>query len=551
MDANANVLMQQQQHIMHYGTHPMGRGPPGRPSPLGGGGGGGGGQRHQQRPPPQKQPSSPGVIFHPALFGSNVGPRPQQQRPVPNLRPRQPPPPHQEALMYGGRIALPPPGGGRGGGGGGGGGHGGPGPPPNQHDPFLEEQVEILHEKMEGLEGELRYAWRALDVLSQEYVKMWQRLEKMEGLLSEQQTVITQLIDLYSVESSDTAPENGKSGGNSPTSPPDGDGVLVSLRHQAVPDENFYKALNAVHGDANTDMRLGDDRSQDDEDEDSAAGGKIIFPPGQSPKLRGKGNYISTFESSGSKKRKIKNGQRRGSQGDSDDAKSVSSTISLVRSEGVGEFPLPSDLSPAGYENMTPPSKPPSPPKKSAVSETKKKKSKKNNEPQNIIDEMVPPIGPLQLIGGRYSFSLMDANGDGPLLFRGGNVLQPDQHQGGDIPLRAQQVANGKPLFPSLQTAMVTPKEATDVRTDGRPAPSQKDTSRKGSKSNNNGKTKEEVKEKKEKKKNRKESKEREKESLSTPVKKQQAKVELIKKSDKKICSNFWELGFIFFKFKV
>ena len=95
--------------------------------------------------------------------------------------------------MYGGRIALPPPGGGRGGGGGGGGhgGHGGPGPPPNQQDPFLEEQVEILHEKMEGLEGELRYAWRALDVLSQEYVKMWQRLEKMEGLLSEQQTVIT------------------------------------------------------------------------------------------------------------------------------------------------------------------------------------------------------------------------------------------------------------------------------------------------------------------------------------------------------------------------
>ena len=46
---------------------------------------------------------------------------------------------------------------------------------------LLEEQVEILHEKMEGLEGELRYAWRALDVLSQEYVKMWQRLEKMEG----------------------------------------------------------------------------------------------------------------------------------------------------------------------------------------------------------------------------------------------------------------------------------------------------------------------------------------------------------------------------------
>jgi hypothetical protein len=139
-------------------------------------------------------------------------------------------------------------------------------PPPAQpsHDAFLEEQVEILHEKMEGLEGELRYAWRALDVLSQEYVKMWQRLEKMEGLLSEQQTVITQLIDLYSVESSDTAPENGKSGGGSPATPVDG--ILVSLCQQAVPDENFYKALNAVHGDAKADMRLGDEQSHDDDE---------------------------------------------------------------------------------------------------------------------------------------------------------------------------------------------------------------------------------------------------------------------------------------------
>jgi hypothetical protein len=337
MDANANVLMQQQ-HVMHYGTHPMARGPPGggRPSPLGGGGGGGHRQQQQQQQQQRgpKHPSSPGVIFHPALFGTNVGgPRPHQPRPMPNLRPRQPPP-HQDALMYGGNLSIAPPGGGRGGGGGG----GGPPPsqqPPQSHDPFLEEQVEILHEKMEGLEGELRYAWRALDVLSQEYVKMWQRLEKMEGLLSEQQTVITQLIDLYSVESSDTAPENGKSGGASPTSPPGGDGILVSLRHQAVPDENFYKALNAVHGDANTEMRLGDDQSQEDdeEDEDSAGGGKIIFPPGQSPRLRGKGVYVNTFEKSGSKRRHNKNGKegRRGSQGDSDDAKSIASTISTAR----------------------------------------------------------------------------------------------------------------------------------------------------------------------------------------------------------------------------
>ena len=92
------------------------------------------------------------------------------------------------------------------------------GPGPSGPDPFVEEQVEMLAEKIEGLEGELRYAWRALDVLSQEYVKMWQRLEKMEGLLSEQQTVITQLIDLYSADSSDNGGGGIKSGPISPSS---------------------------------------------------------------------------------------------------------------------------------------------------------------------------------------------------------------------------------------------------------------------------------------------------------------------------------------------
>ena len=74
-------------------------------------------------------------------------------------------------------------------------------------DPLLEKQFDVLADKVEGLEGELKYAWRALDVLSQEYVKMWQRLEKMEGLLGEQQAVISQLIDLYSAgDSSDNIP---------------------------------------------------------------------------------------------------------------------------------------------------------------------------------------------------------------------------------------------------------------------------------------------------------------------------------------------------------
>merc|ERR1712001_761838 len=123
----------------------------------------------------------------------------------------------------------------------------GPPPPPGHAgpDPFVEEQIEMLAEKIEGLEGELRYAWRALDVLSQEYVKMWQRLEKMEDLLSEQQTVITQLIDLYSVDNSGGSEDTGPESGGDLRRP------LASSPSHAIQslamDENFYKALNAMH----------------------------------------------------------------------------------------------------------------------------------------------------------------------------------------------------------------------------------------------------------------------------------------------------------------
>lgn len=58
--------------------------------------------------------------------------------------------------------------------------------------------MEHLGTRLNILETELKYAWRALDLLSQEYVKMWERLEKLESLLCEQQTVISQLLDFYS-----------------------------------------------------------------------------------------------------------------------------------------------------------------------------------------------------------------------------------------------------------------------------------------------------------------------------------------------------------------
>ncbi|KAF6210485.1 hypothetical protein GE061_013591 [Apolygus lucorum] len=91
--------------------------------------------------------------------------------------------------------------------------------PPSHHPPVTRAQAQsqqpsldlIIGDCMERLgtrigllESELRYAWRALDLLSQEYLKMWERLEKLELLLCEQQGVISQLIDFY------TAVESGE-----------------------------------------------------------------------------------------------------------------------------------------------------------------------------------------------------------------------------------------------------------------------------------------------------------------------------------------------------
>ncbi|XP_067124976.1 protein unc-13 homolog B isoform X4 [Centruroides vittatus] len=62
----------------------------------------------------------------------------------------------------------------------------------------VEQAVDAFMERLAGrlgeLEVELRYAWRAVDLLSQEYVKMWEKLERLEILLYEQQAVITQLL---------------------------------------------------------------------------------------------------------------------------------------------------------------------------------------------------------------------------------------------------------------------------------------------------------------------------------------------------------------------
>ena len=234
-----------------------------------------------------------------------------------------------------------------------------------------------------------------------------------------------------------------------------------------MPDENFYKALNAVHGEANTEMQLAMSASQSiedlmsAEDDDEDGSGKVVLPPNRSSSGYSKqgtfADFLKGFDKNGKPKK-----ARRGSQGsDSDvDAKSMTSSIrsslsaNTVKSEEVGEFPLPGELSP-GYENATPPTPP-------TISHYPKKKKKASSPPQ-LQPKMKKSKGklsmeatsdhtttgghhsekagsPLTVIGGKYSFSVTEKSGAATAA--------------GEEPLSQPQVANGKPLYPSLQTAM-------------------------------------------------------------------------------------------------
>ncbi|GBP91155.1 hypothetical protein EVAR_66320_1 [Eumeta japonica] len=59
--------------------------------------------------------------------------------------------------------------------------------PPYSGDYIISDYMERLGTRLNILETELKYAWRALDLLSQEYVRMWERLERLEALLADQQ----------------------------------------------------------------------------------------------------------------------------------------------------------------------------------------------------------------------------------------------------------------------------------------------------------------------------------------------------------------------------
>ncbi|XP_044263030.1 protein unc-13 homolog B isoform X9 [Tribolium madens] len=131
-------------------------------------------------------------------------------------------------------------------------------------DYVITEYMERLGTRLNILETELKYAWRALDLLSQEYIKMWERLEKLEGLLYEQQSVISQLLDFYTTGG--TGCRNMGAGatagelevireilGNGTVEDGLEEGQDVSrtqeldLDEMHVPDEAFYRSLNQAY----------------------------------------------------------------------------------------------------------------------------------------------------------------------------------------------------------------------------------------------------------------------------------------------------------------
>lgn len=67
-----------------------------------------------------------------------------------------------------------------------------------QHsDYIISDYMDKIATRINILETELKFAWRALDLLSGEYGKMWNRLEKLENITVEQQSVVGNIMELY------------------------------------------------------------------------------------------------------------------------------------------------------------------------------------------------------------------------------------------------------------------------------------------------------------------------------------------------------------------
>lgn len=71
-----------------------------------------------------------------------------------------------------------------------------------QHsDYIISDYMDKIATRINILETELKFAWRALDLMSSEYGKMWTRLEKLENISLEQKSVVANLMGLYGATS--------------------------------------------------------------------------------------------------------------------------------------------------------------------------------------------------------------------------------------------------------------------------------------------------------------------------------------------------------------
>jgi hypothetical protein len=153
-------------------------------------------------------------------------------------------------------------------------------------DSVLCDYMNKLGSRISIVESELRYAWKALDLLSQEYVIMWRRMEKAESLLSQQQAVIAKMMEEQVQQDrvqegkgparrKDGGDGNGDGGGGGGSANGNGsggggtsrdDGTSSSQqrtlgggsnRASRTPDEAFYRSLNFAHQDDNEETELG------------------------------------------------------------------------------------------------------------------------------------------------------------------------------------------------------------------------------------------------------------------------------------------------------
>ncbi|KAG1654717.1 hypothetical protein GQR58_024868 [Nymphon striatum] len=61
---------------------------------------------------------------------------------------------------------------------------------------LIQNFMDRLGGRLSDMETELRYAWRALDTLSHEYIRMLEKMERLEFLLCEQQAVMSHLVSV-------------------------------------------------------------------------------------------------------------------------------------------------------------------------------------------------------------------------------------------------------------------------------------------------------------------------------------------------------------------